>query len=310
MITTIKTMVYCLYSKENLVKKYLLGISAFIMSVTLLFAQKTPPSKQPVAQTKNSASTAKQDAVVSNTPQEWEYLVISYGTTYFSDAEKTDLYYPLTHDIGQEGTELQKSLDGLGKLGWELITVTGTISGDQELILKRKYDENNKERDAKIIGEESEKFNKEMIDDWEKESKEAEKTKKLVAEKKALVDLDKVEKETESEKSNEEFASFGSDMQKFLQDNYHCSVSGENEYYRYVINASFDLTADFLSNGNEYRSSLVKQYFDDVDRSISVADERIQYRTLVIKYSGYIMLNDQKIEVYSNEVEYKKNDEK
>ena len=48
--------------------------------------------------------------------QEWEYMVITYGKTYFSDAEKNVKYYSFTNKIGEEGTELQKCLDGLGSL--------------------------------------------------------------------------------------------------------------------------------------------------------------------------------------------------
>ena len=88
------------------------------------------------------AATAQAQEIV-----EWEYLVVSYGTTYFTDpvlnlegeagASKILLLSELGITLPREATELQRDIDVLGRFGWELVAVVGTIGGDQQIVFKR-----------------------------------------------------------------------------------------------------------------------------------------------------------------------------
>ena len=51
-------------------------------------------------------------------------------------------------------TELQRNSDLLGRFGWELVAVVGTVEDGQQLIFKRPYDEARSEREAERIAAE------------------------------------------------------------------------------------------------------------------------------------------------------------
>lgn len=88
---------------------------------------------------------------LAQTIAEWEYLVVAYGAPSFA-APRTDLaaeaasrskvlrFADLGIALPQEATDLQRSIDVLGRFGWELVTVVGTVEGRQQLIFKRPYD--------------------------------------------------------------------------------------------------------------------------------------------------------------------------
>lgn len=71
----------------------------------------------------------------------WEYLVVTAKATFSVSSETLGL---LNKQVGntllfvQQAGILQQSMDELGKQGWELVTVVGTIGGDQEFIFKRR----------------------------------------------------------------------------------------------------------------------------------------------------------------------------
>lgn len=116
-------------------------IAAFILLVTgiFLFAQKDPQPKQ-----------------------QWEYLIISPGETYFTGERDTglDMRMKLLRYGGgnfasvSEAMEAENTLDKLGSFGWELVAIVGTIGGDQQFVFKRPLDvaltaiENKKAKDA------------------------------------------------------------------------------------------------------------------------------------------------------------------
>jgi hypothetical protein len=92
-----------------------------------------------------TAQTAARPKISSST--QWEYLVISLGKVYFSnpvsdpDAKSSGLSKLLSFSeagliTAQEGLSTQKSMDSLGKFGWELVGVVGAIGGDQETFSK------------------------------------------------------------------------------------------------------------------------------------------------------------------------------
>ena len=102
-------------------------------------ASKTTPLTPPTA-SQSQISSAKQ----------WEYLVISFGKTLFTDPTDN----PETKAVGlskllsyskagvvsaQEALGTQSQMDTLGKFGWELIDIVGAIGGDQEMVFRRAF---------------------------------------------------------------------------------------------------------------------------------------------------------------------------
>ena len=74
---------------------------------------------------------------------QWEYLVVTAEAAFSSNSEQPngalnkrigDATYPFV----EQATFLQMGMDSLGKQGWELVAVLGTIGGDQEFIFKRR----------------------------------------------------------------------------------------------------------------------------------------------------------------------------
>src|SRR5690606_25660143 len=99
-----------------------------------------------------AASQAAAQTAVQAAEQEWEYLIVSYGETRFANPfldpdssnasfSKVQLFSDLGVTLPSEAITLQRNVDILGRFGWELITVVGTIGGDQQLVFKRPYDE-------------------------------------------------------------------------------------------------------------------------------------------------------------------------
>lgn len=85
-----------------------------------------------------------------STDGQWEYLVLSFGKTYFSSPadiaakqsgqSKLMIFGPLGGVVASEALDVQDQVDTLGRYGWELITVLGAIGGDQEWVFKRRFD--------------------------------------------------------------------------------------------------------------------------------------------------------------------------
>ncbi len=88
---------------------------------------------------------------LAQTVVEWEYLVVAYDAPSFA-GPRTDLaaeaashskvlrFADLGIPLPREATDLQRSIDVLGRFGWELVTVVGAAEGGQQLIFKRPYD--------------------------------------------------------------------------------------------------------------------------------------------------------------------------
>ena len=103
--------------------------------------------------------------VFSARTQQWEFLVVSFGKTYFTAPNevpemKTDglsklLSYSKVGIVSaQEAVGTQNQMDTLGKFGWELVGVVGAIGGDQQMLFKRQFDAGRSEKEAVWIKEE------------------------------------------------------------------------------------------------------------------------------------------------------------
>ena len=104
-----------------------------------------------------------------STGAQWEYLVISFGKTYFSDPNaepetKTKGFSKLLSysKIGvvsaTEAITVESQMDTLGKFGWELVGIVGAIGGDQQMVFRRRYDPNQSRAEAIQIKEEGERL--------------------------------------------------------------------------------------------------------------------------------------------------------
>lgn len=152
----------------------------------------TSKPKQPASV--QAEAQQKPDATVAPLKQ-WEYLVVSFGKTTFanpvSDPElkqgglsKVLFYSNAGIASASEAVTVQQQMDTLGRFGWELVNIVGTIGGDQQMVFKRQFDPNRSEKEATLIKAEGERL------------AEAKRKAKLQEQKPTdeLVDLDAVER--------------------------------------------------------------------------------------------------------------------
>ena len=87
--------------------------------------------------------------------EKYEYMVVSFGHADFTIIQtKLSAYWE--DGISKEAYEApsyEKNLDILGEQRWEVVSVTGAIGGDQQVMLKRTKNLFNSSKDAKIIEE-------------------------------------------------------------------------------------------------------------------------------------------------------------
>lgn len=124
-------------------------------------------------------------AIPASGNKQWEYLIISFGKTYFSDPNEqpeskirglskllsysepglsTSEISALGKVTSQEAMAAEKNLDTLGKFGWELVGIVGVIGGDQQMVLKRVYDAEQSKTEANVIRAEGERLLKSQQD--------------------------------------------------------------------------------------------------------------------------------------------------
>lgn len=236
----------------------------------------------------------------------WEYLVVCFGKTYFDFPNKLNIYFTLSESGGDEGIKLQNKLDVLGKYGWELVSIVGTIGGDQQFVLKRKISSANAKLDE-IALEESLKRKKLESEQWAKERQEKEALEKASLQKRALLDLDKWEIKEEGDKENAEAEAYIRLTFDEINASNIIRKDFEDYLFRYDINIEYDLTESHLSNTNEYRKSLVQRYLSQRLEEIDFDLSKISYKEIVVTISGYIYFQNEFIEVGKVEKTFKYN---
>ena len=216
--------------------------------------------------------------------EQWEYLIVSYGKTSFSSVsesvgngsskltafrEFSELLY------GSEALSAQEKLDILGRLDWELVSVVGSIGGDQQFVLKRPRNVNRAEIELLVASELKETLEAEK----KTKDKAAELYAKILAErekaleekkKTALVDLDAMEKSAERKGENERI--FELLRQYLIESGVKLNESIETQYgevlvkgveintsrynsEKYSLSINIDGSDALVSGGREYRSS-------------------------------------------------------
>jgi hypothetical protein len=205
---------------------------------------------------------------------------VSFGKVYFSDP-LTDPDRKASGDsklvsfsregivIANEGILAQRSMDVLGKFGWELVGAVGAIGGDQEMLFKRPFDENRSKQEEELIKKEGERIRNLL----QEERAKTVNTSTATAE---LVDLDEVEKtaaRNANRRSQEERLKTAAETFK----DYPISIDSviSNAYSGSDTSVSItviaDATSKLLTDGNKYRSGEAKKIADSIASSIARA---------------------------------------
>ncbi len=211
--------------------------------------------------------TAQQSTV--SVDGQWEYLVVSFGKTSFSnpiqDTTSRTLSKALQYFNSGIGLSLSEAIitednmDTLGKFGWELVGIVGAIGGDQQLVFKRKLDPNRAKLDAELIAKEGAQTDI-----------QAPKTSSQ-----QLVDLDQLEKQQAILDKRQKLVQAGQAIVRQAVKVPIVSLGGVSRFTSTVesnlamttIMAQIDLTSQVL-NGNQYRSSKVQGLLKDISDAI------------------------------------------
>lgn len=231
---------------------------ALVVSLPLMAAAQT--KLQPVAP--GSSVVAPQEI-------QWEYLVVSYGKTLFGSPEKTLAYRSIgLAATAQEANEIQQSLDILGRFGWEVITVVGSIGGDQQIVLKRRYEKTKVANEGLAILRGRELYLKDLIDILERGRKireESEAAAVAARNQPRLVDLDAKESEEKrmqlTAELNAKVKSALNEIQGAKDPSVSARVLDSAGKYSYV-DIKIDLTDLMLKDGGNYRASEVRNWLN------------------------------------------------
>lgn len=233
----------------------LLLSSCLISSVALAqTAQPTAPN-----------NTRVSSAAVSAANKQWEYLVVSFGKTYFAnpneepEAKTAGLSKLVSYSkagivSAQEALTTQGQMDTLGKFGWELSGLVGSIGGDQQMVFRRTFDPSQSEREAKLIREEGERL---LAAQKEASARMVKAAKEPSTE---LVDLDAVEKAAATAETRRKEESRLKQAIETMKDYPIVDVNVRSLAFeptdsRLTAEITLDGSAALLKDGNKYRSS-------------------------------------------------------
>lgn len=244
--------------------KKLKKISALILLLSL--------SLIAAAQNKSQSTAPIQAPSIGiNQESQWEYLVVTYGKTLFGSPEKTLAYRSIGLAVtAQEANEIQQSLDILGRFGWEVITIVGSIGGDQQIVMKRRYDKNRVANEGVAILRGRELYLKDLIDILERGRKIREESEAATAAARnqpKLVDLDAKEREDKRLQFTAELATAVKSALAYVpgvkDPVTSARVIDSDGKYKYV-DVRVDLTDLMLKDGNNYRASEVRNWLNSV----------------------------------------------
>jgi len=174
----------------------------------------------------------------SHAGNEWEYLVIGERASYFTSAEEeanSTLRHKTSSEVSTEFTGrfkeavgTQNRLDELGKLGWELISMSGAVGGDLIMTFKRPV---KPRRPAAVVA----------LDTTTKTTTR-------------LIDLDEVEAiAMASEKRNNEEKKIRTLLESIKD--YPVNTSIQQSAMGTVVNVVVQINDSILSDAGEYRRS-------------------------------------------------------
>ena len=250
-----------------------------------------------------TSTPVQSSEAVSATSEEdqWEYLVVSFGKTQFSEIEESIktgqsklVAFQEFADLlsGHEGLNLQTRLDILGRFGWELVGSIGQVGGDQQYLLKRERIKNRIELEQAAIHQLGEILRQESAEKERQleaflEELERRKQSEQHADPEGLVEMDALEEEERERAASQEAeavikswfptppeSQIENTTVKSIEVNARASEkTGRKGAFDYggSINVVLDGTDVLLFDGNKYRLSdaekLRKEYFSAVYRS-------------------------------------------
>jgi|GEM_PF-2375248 len=279
-------------------------IQMALLAITLSFSQfvsaqsKTQPPTTPIP----SASTYGES--------QWEYLVVSYGKTLFGSPEKTLAYRSIgLAATAQEANEIQQSLDILGRFGWEIVTVVGAIGGDQQIVMKRRYEKTRVANEGIGILKGRELYLKDLIDILERGKKvreESEAAAIATRNQPKLVDLDAKEAEERRMKLASDLDAklkrILSSIQGVKDPLVSVRVLDSEGKYNYV-EIKTDSTDVLLKDGNTYRATEAKSWLLSVLNNIKVSIGPYG-NNIDISVSAYINFNGKSEKVSEQKIRY------
>lgn len=218
--------------------------------------------------------------------EQWEYMVVSLGTAYFSDlSSKTMAYWEsgISKTI-MSASSYERALDILGKQGWEVVSLLGSIGGDQEIVLKRAYDEKRTTAEKKIIDENSKLVLEGLLDSLTSaepvtESSEPE-----------LLELDAYEAKLAREKERAEVEAaitkyLNAASMKPLNITYTWKYTTSNDN-GLTVNVKLDVSKCLIKD-NQYRKSEVKAMLQTLESYLKAIPVDLKFLA-AITLNGYI----------------------
>lgn len=216
------------------------------------------------AQQKITPSPAVTQTQYSAVDTQWEYLVVTYGKTVFGSPEKTLAYRSVgLVATAQEANEIQRSLDVLGRFGWEIITIVGAIGGDQQIVFKRRYDRVRVASEATAILKGKEIYLKDLVDILEREKRvrdEAAAAAEAERSKPRLIELDAQDQEANRKKITAERLAIYAAALASLPWGPKATLSVRADKSYTYVELNVDVTEQALQDGNSYRKSEVTSW--------------------------------------------------
>ena len=195
--------------------------------------------------------------IFSVSPDQWEYMVVSFGEANFSQLRsKTMAYweYGIRKDAYGDST-YEKDLDILGQNGWEVVSILGVIGGDQQVILKRPFDILRTTTEKEIID-----TNSKLVIDGFLETLLTEQE-KVEENKPKLVDLDAFEKQRAIERARTEAEAVSTQyFNNLAVKPINIKYVWDSKEGKVSLTVDYNVTKECLIGTNQYRRSKVKEF--------------------------------------------------
>ena len=236
--------------------------------------------------------------------QQWEYIVVSYGKTAFESPQKTLAYRTLGLSGGMEATEVEANLDIMGRFGWEILAIVGAIGGDQQIVLKRKYDKARAASEYGMITRGKELYLKDLSDIAQRTNRLLEESRRQAEadrNKTRLIDLDSIDEQAARQRKLAGLEkSYSEAFQKLeMAPTSTISVRRKNEFSNDIeVEIRSDLTSKFLKDGNSYRRNEVLSYLKGQVQRYRFKDPALdQYDGVKITAKGFIRFSGEEVDV-------------
>lgn len=259
-----------------------------------------------IAYAQSAQRPATQQTTIAHVDQQWEYIIASYGKTTFEDPQKTLAYRALGVSGGNEGTVLEANLDIMGRFGWEVVAIVGAIGGDQQIVLKRKYDKLRSANEYGLISQGRELYLKDLADIAQRTSRLLEEYRRQAEadkNKPRLIDLDAIDEQAARQRKLEGMEKSYSEAFRKLEmaPTSTIAVKYRTPFSKDIeVEIRSDLTSKFLRDGNSYRRLEVASYLRSQVQQYRFKDPAFdKYDDIRITATAFIRFSGQEVAVGS-----------